>query len=176
MYEAGGRLLRLRPDCAGEFPETRPAFPLPAHGGRFVEFMREVCEVDGRFELPKPCGARPESVALPCAFQVRPELVGRELFVLPLTAPFACEEKLAGGRFAESCDWRALFMLCVPFAPRPKLPAELLPARLPEKLEELNACDGKCEAAAAGVDRVTTLRFCTLAEGVAMRPLRLDAP
>ena len=42
---------------------------------------------DGRFP-PKPCGARPESVALPCAFQVRAgALVGRaelleELFEL----------------------------------------------------------------------------------------------
>ena len=170
-----------------ELPGARPAFPLPAHGGRSVGFMRAVCEVDGRFELPKPWGARPESVAFPWAFQERPDVEGREplllkeaggreLFVLRLTAPFVCEEKLAGGRFAESCDCRAPFILWVPLVPRPKLPAGLLPVRLPEELEELNARDGKCEAAAAGVERVTTLRFCTLAEGVAMWPFRLDAP
>ena len=174
----------MRADCAGEFPETRPLLPLPAHGGRSVGFTRAVCEADGRLELPKPWGARPESVALPWAFHERPDVEGREplllkeaggreLFVLRLTALFVCEEKLAGGRFAESCDCRAPF---VPFAPRPKLPGELLPARLPEKLEEFNARDGKCEAAAAGVERVTTLRFWTLAEGVAMWPFRLAAP
>jgi len=33
-----------------------------------------------------------------------------------------------------------------------------------------------CEAAAAGVDRATTLRFWILAEGVATRPCVFDAP
>jgi hypothetical protein len=32
------------------------------------------------------------------------------------------------------------------------------------------------EAAAAGVERATTLRFCTLADGVATRPCMLEAP
>ena len=150
--------------------------PLRDHGGRSLEFRRAVCDVEGRFELPKPCGARPESVTLRCAFQERPEFDGRAVFELPLTEPFGREEKLAGGRLAESCDWRALLRFCAPLKPRAKLPAEVLPGRLPEKPEELNACEGRCEAAAAGVERVTTLRFCTLAEGVAMRPCMLEAP
>ena len=175
----------MRADCAEELPGApRPVFPLAAHGGRSLELMRAVCELPGRLELPKPCGARPESVTLPCAFQERfdaelraplllNEAGGREL-ILPLTEPFARTPLLkeAGGRFAESCDWRAAAKLCVLFAPPPKLPAELLP-RLPEKLI---ACDGRREAPAAGVERVTTLRFWTPAEGVAMRPCKLEAP
>ena len=47
-----------------------------------LEFMPVVREVAGRFELPNPCGARPESVELPCAFQVRPEAGGREVLLL----------------------------------------------------------------------------------------------
>jgi len=35
---------------------------------------------------------------------------------------------------------------------------------------------GECEAASAGVLRVTTLRFCTLAEGVETWPPILAAP
>jgi hypothetical protein len=74
-----------------------------------VELVRAPpSEVDGRFELPKPCGARPESVVLPCALQER---------------VFA-----EGGRLAESCDCRlalsppdALVIECatVVVAPRP---------------------------------------------------------
>ena len=70
-----------------------------AHGGRLFEFIRAVCGVAGRFEPLNPCGARPESVTLPCAFQVRPEaggleallfieLVGREPLALLLNEPF----------------------------------------------------------------------------------------
>src|SRR5262249_32978955 len=153
----------------------------PAHGGRSLEFICAVCEGDGRFVLPKPCGARPESVMLPCAFQERFEVElraplllneagGRGVFTFPFTPPFVREEKAdggrevfafplkepfarapllneAGGRFVESCDWRAPLEPCGPFVPRPKLPAALLP-RLPEKLI---ACEGKREAPAAGV-------------------------
>jgi hypothetical protein len=63
---------------------------------------------DGRFELPKPCGARPESVTPPCALQerapelpVRPELyveVEREL-LLPGCVAY-------GGRLEESSERR----------------------------------------------------------------------
>ena len=35
---------------------------------------------------------------------------------------------------------------------------------------------GMCEAAAAGADGATTLRFCTLDDGVATRPCMLEAP
>jgi len=54
-------------------------------------------------EPPKLCGARPESVLLPCAFQVRVELPGRaELFIdAPERAPGCVAD---GGRFEESRD------------------------------------------------------------------------
>ncbi len=76
MYEAGGRFVDM-PRCC-----DMPEFPVPAYGGRFAEVLRdpfiELMEVFGRFELPNPCGARPESVEFPCAFQVRAD---RTLFV-----------------------------------------------------------------------------------------------
>ena len=64
----------------GEF-DAPPLLLLPTQGGRLLEFMRVVCELAGRFELPNPCGARPESVELPCAFQARPEAGGREVLL-----------------------------------------------------------------------------------------------
>jgi len=50
-----------------------PEAELRAHGGRFVSFIRADCVgvLDERFELPNPAGARPLSVALPWALQVR---------------------------------------------------------------------------------------------------------
>jgi hypothetical protein len=115
--------------------------PPPAQGGRLLEFMRVVCGVAGRLELPNACGARPESVALPCAFQVRPEaggleallfieLVGREPLALLLKEPFGralCICEPDGGRFEEGCDCRALLNVCALFPPRLKFPAGLLP-------------------------------------------------
>ena len=76
-----------------------PLLPPRAQGGRSIELMRAVCGVAARFELPNPCGARPESVVLPCAFQLRPEagglevllfkeLLGREPLALLLNEPF----------------------------------------------------------------------------------------
>jgi len=155
-----------------------------------LEFMPVVREVAGRFELPNPCGARPESVELPCAFQVRPEAGGREVLLLsepvgreplalllnqplgrqplllnePLGRAF-CDCTADGGRLDESCDCRPLLNPCV-----------LLPPRLAEKEPEFIVRTGMCEAAAAGVERATTLRFCTLEEGVATRPCEFDAP
>jgi hypothetical protein len=76
-----------------------------------VELLRVVpTELDGRLELPKPCGARPESVVLPCALQVRPEVPpGRaELFTVPERAPYG---PVVGGRLVESCDWRFALIL-----------------------------------------------------------------
>ena len=64
--------------------------PVPAHGGRFVEFPRArfVPLFVERFELPNPCGARPESVVLPCALQERPvfEFTEREELNVELCA------------------------------------------------------------------------------------------
>lgn len=175
--------------------------PLPAQGGRLLEFMRVVCEVAGRFELPNPCGARPESVELPCAFQVRleaggrealllSELVEREPFTLLLNEPFGreplllneplgrafCDCPAEGGRFGECCDGRTLLKPCALLPPRPKFPAGPLPPRFAEKAPEFKVRTGMCEAAAAGVERATTLRFCTLEEGVATRPCEFEAP
>lgn len=63
----------------------------------------------GRLELPKPCGARPRSVALPCASQVRPlPARARLLFAAGLLVerlPFGMAE---GGRFCDSSLWRAV--------------------------------------------------------------------
>jgi len=80
---------------------------LPAQGGRSDRFIRAGCGplplapevvLAGRLVLlPKPCGARPWSVALPWAAQVRVlpgVLVAARLFA----APTADE----GGRFWES--------------------------------------------------------------------------
>ena len=69
-----------------------------------------------------------------------------------------------------------MLKLCAVFPPRPKFPAGLLPPRFAEKELEFMVRTGMCEAAAAGADRATTLRFCTLAEGVATRPCEFDAP
>jgi len=183
--------------------DAPPLLRLPAHGGRSLEVMRAVCEVAGRFELPNPWGARPESVALPCAFQLRPEagglealllseLVGREPLALLLNEPFGreplplllieplgrelCDCAADGGRLDESCDWRALLKPCALLPPRPTFPAGLLPPWFADKEAEFIVRTGMREAAAAGVDRATTPRFCTLDEGVATRPCVFEAP
>jgi hypothetical protein len=210
--------------------DAPPLLRLPAQGGRSLEFIRAVCGVAVRFELPNPCGARPESVVLPCAFQLRPvaggldellllsELFGREPFALLLNEPLGREllalllneplgrellalllneplgrELLAlllneplgrefcgcaadGGRLDDGCDGRALLKLCALFPPRPKFPAGLLPPWFADRDAEFIVRTGMCEAAAAGVERATTLRFCTPAEGVATRPRTFDAP
>lgn len=166
--------------------------------------MRAVCEVAGRFEMPKPCGARPESVALPWAFQVRPEaggldellllreLFGREPAALLLIEPLGreplvlllnealgrefCDWAADGGRLDDSCDCRALLNPGALFPLWPTFPAGLLLPWFADKVAEFIVRTGMWEAAAAGVDRATTLRFCTLVEGVATRPCMFDAP
>ena len=62
-------------------------------------------EFAGRLVLPKPCGARPESVVLPCALHAREEVFERadEFAEADGLEPCAVAE---GGRLAESCDWR----------------------------------------------------------------------
>jgi len=91
--------------------------------------------------LPNPCGARPELVALPCAFQVRPEagglealllneLFGREPLALLLNEPLErefCDCAAVGGRLDDSCDCRVLLNPGALFPPRLTLPAGLLP-------------------------------------------------
>jgi hypothetical protein len=170
-----------------------PLLPPRAQGGRSVGLMRAVCGAAARFELPKPCGARPESVVLPCAFQLRPgagdlepllfmlfsELFGREPLALLLKEPFGrapCDCTVDGGRLDDCCEGRALLKPWAVLPPRLTLPAGLFPPRFAEKEPEFIVRTGMWEAAAAGVDRATTLRFCTLAEGVAMRPRVFDAP
>ena len=80
-----------------------------------------------------------------------------------------------GGRFAEICDWRALLKPDVVLFGRLKFPAVKFP-RFPAMLEELIVRAGRCEAAADGVERATTLRFWTACDGVATRPCVLEAP
>ena len=76
----------------------------------------------------------------------------------------------------ESWDCRALLNVCEVFPPRPEFPAGLLAPWLADIEPEFMVRTGMCEAAAAGVERATTLRFCTLAEGVATRLWVFDAP
>src|SRR5215470_1523063 len=100
----GEVLPAFAPPGVGRSPVVRGAFC----AGAFV----------GRFELPKPCGERPRSVALPCASQVRP-LPARARLLFAERLPFGIAE---GGRFCESSRCRAVI---------PELPefAGALPAR-----------------------------------------------
>ena len=88
-----------------------------------------------------------------------------------------CGELEEGGRLAESCDSRLPFVAGnrVLEGPRLKLPVLKLPARFEAKPEEFMVRAGRCDAAAGGVERATTLRFWTLWDGVATRPCMLDA-
>ena len=85
--------VELEGPCAGRSPTLRGEFC----AGAF----------EGRFELPKPCGARPRSVEFPCASQVRelfPDRCGPLLITL-LVERF--ELGIAeGGRFCESSRCR----------------------------------------------------------------------
>ena len=101
------------------------------------------------------------------------ELDEREPFTLLLNEPFGREPLLLkvpfgrafcgcpadGGRFEDCCDGRTLLRRCALFPPRSKLPVGLLLPRFAEKEPEFIVRTGMCEAAAAGVDRATTLRF-----------------
>src|SRR5437763_8532561 len=101
----GGRSLITR--AWGEVP---PEFAPPGDGRSPMlrgEFRGGAFA--GRLESPKPCGARPRSVALPCASQVRP-LPARERLLFPAgpfveRLPFGIAE---GGRFCESSRCRAV--------------------------------------------------------------------
>ena len=67
----------LKPPCARE--PAPPIWELRAHGGRSDRFMRAACAEPptGPLDRPKPCGAWPRSVVLPCAAQVRVPLLAR---------------------------------------------------------------------------------------------------
>src|SRR6267154_3591045 len=99
--------------------------------------MRAVCAgaLAGRLlELSKPAGARPRSVAFPCASQPRELLPARcEEVALPITlADVRFELFIAeGGRFCESSCWRGEVIWDVPGALLGRLfIAGALPGRL----------------------------------------------
>ena len=85
--------------------------PEPAHGGRSELVARAtwfaLFDVRSDEPLPNPCGARPRSVVLPCAAQLRVLLEGRlaDAPLLPLTdaRPFMPALALAdGGRLLDN--------------------------------------------------------------------------
>jgi len=129
----------------------------------------------GRFELPKPCGARPRSVELPWASQVRPlvELfVVARLFAAPETGP-------EGGLPWESWFWRPVvaepFCDSERFGVWPVRLARLLLGRPADSAPVFIVRTGWCEAAAAGAVRAITERFCT-SEGGTARACKFAAP
>jgi hypothetical protein len=180
--------------------------PEPAQGGRSECVPRGVwlAPFTGRSDepLPKLCGARPRSVALPCADQLRePLFAGRLGDTLP--PPFTDARPLTpapaeGGRLLESSRWRedmaALLFASRPArtfadgalleAPRPPklpfagrfIPPLTAPFRPADKPRVSMVRTGMCEAAAAGAVRAITERFMTLAGGVETRPRALAAP
>ena len=181
-------------------------FPEPAHDGRsacagLLPWL-ELAPL-GRLD-PNPCGARPRSVAFPCADQLRePLFAGRLGDVLlftdprPLNPPFAFAD---GGRLLERSrcrdDTEPLFTsrlgrlfgeaeLPTPLrAPKPPLfPPRfappftaLFPTRPADSPRESIVLTGMCEAAAPGDVRATTERFIAEDGGVATRPRPFAAP
>ena len=158
---------------------TEPFEPEPAQGGRSERLRCTDCVVlfCGVLEPPKPCGARPRSLVLPCASQLRPPVVplARLLFA-PLTA---------AGLFCESwfcrADIAALFGAVELFDVAERLAVCVLVAMLfvgrpDESPVVVMVRTGVCEAAAPGVVRAITERFCTDAGGVATCALMLAAP
>jgi hypothetical protein len=128
----------------------------------------------GRFELPKPCGARPRSVELPCASQVRP-------LVAPFDATrlFAPETGAEGGLPWESWFWRPVeadpFCDNERFGVWPVRFARLLLGRPADSAPVFIVRTGMCEAAAPGAVRAITERFWT-AEGGTARACKFAAP
>lgn len=94
--------------------------PAPLCAGRSPMLRGEFCAgaLLGRSE-PKPCGARPRSVALPCASQVRPLPARCEELLFP-AGPLDVAE---GGRFCESSRCREVIPELPEFA------GPLLPGR-----------------------------------------------
>ena len=180
--------------------------PEPDQGGRSECVPRGVwlAPFAGRSDepLPKLCGARPRSVALPCADQLRePLFAGRLGDTLPL--PFTDARPLTpapeeGVRVCERTGWRGhmpalLFAYGpgrtfadgalleaqrppkLPFAGR-FIPPFTAPFRPADKPRVSMVRTGMCEAAAAGAVRAITERFVILAGGVETRPRVLAAP
>ena len=157
----------------------------------------------GRSE-PKPCGARPRSVALPCASQARPlPPRARLLFAGGLFAERLPVGAADGGRFCESSRCRAvisdfapefagalperfsnwpltLMLLCALDLPTwPFALAEPLicaPPRRPAVAAPFMVRTGTREAACAGAVRAMTERFSMALDGRAACPLKLEAP
>lgn len=172
----------------------RGALPVPAQGGRslWVMLVPRVALLtlplfDGRLDelLPKPEGARPRSVALPCASQPRefgrlaPFTSPRVALLNPPRLPFssALVRMFEFGLSPDSSRCRAdalplrgellkrpelvgmpLFRPRFPefSKPRPPLPGRSVAGRIVPELKERV---GMCEAPAAGVLRATTGRF-----------------
>ena len=107
-----------------EDPLPPRGLPLPAHGGRSLKVracgveLAPLCAGRGAFwagallgrSEPEPCGARPRSVVLPCASQVRELLPARcaELFPAEPFVDLLAFDVAEGGRFCESSCWRAV--------------------------------------------------------------------
>ena len=134
-------------DDDGRYVELRPVAPVPAYGGRSERAdAPPVVEFDARLLLPKPWGARPESVVLPCAFQLRPAvellLPGRlellnepparaELVELYEPVPVRPDCVADGGRFAASCEARFELTFEAPLLLNPERLAPLNPLVVP---------------------------------------------
>ena len=121
---------------------------------------------------PKPEGARPWSVVVPCAAQLRPELPA-ELRMLDCGLSWASSRCRAD-------------MLALPCGPRLLLAAAAICAVRPiaGRSEELKpregwlvaVCAGRCDAAAAGVVWAITGRFSIEVDGLATLPRVAAAP
>jgi len=133
--------------------------------------------LEGLLELPKPCGARPRSVELPCASQVCVPLVIRWLEGL-FGLPFCMRMLLLpadDGRSRERSFWR------------PKAPplfgerfepvfGEKFPARPGVSLVVFMVRTRMSDAPRAGAVRAITERFWTELGGLEALPCKLAAP
>lgn len=182
--EFDSRLLLRAGAFEREFPAGVRLFEEPAQGGRSAcaegaDWLAPLGRLGD--PLPNPCGARPRSVAFPCADQfLDPVFAGRfaeaPLFTdaRPLTAALA-----DGGRLLASSRCRADREpeLAEGEFPAPRAPnLVVLPTRPAESARVSIVRTGMCDAAAAGAVRATTERLDTDAGGVATRPRAFAAP
>lgn len=182
--------MELPPLKRPSFPRSivlRGALPLPAQGGRSLCVMpapRALLATslfDGRLPLlANPADARPRSVELPCASQVRPfELPRGELLLIAprLALPSAFVRMFEFGLSSDSSRCREVIAppFCGDWLKRPELigmefcgrlplfsklrplfPGRSVPGRI---VPALNERVGMLEAPRAGVFRATTARF-----------------